>query len=339
MRLFLLCVLTAPWLHATPPLPLEGPRRWRIVPIGDSITQGNTNHLTYRYPLWKMLIDLGADFDFVGSINYYDIINPAIPPYRGRDFDFDHEARVFYQTGEIVGNLPRWLSIGNNGTGGYMPDIALVHAGTNDAMLARPVAESVTNLTGIITTLQAHNPRVKVLLAKIIPIFNPFDSLQQGNANVNAINAQIPGIAAATDRPPGKPEARVIVVDQNTGFLANHTLPAPSGGDTYDGVHPSAVGEEKMARRWLEALQLLLATPIILRDGDGRMAVDFVRVKNSTRLTYRIGVASEPGAWDWAPAATETVSTMSTGDWTEQVRLRDVTVGPARFLKMELVLE
>lgn len=334
-----LLIFFASLLHAVTPLPLGAPRRWRIVPIGDSITQGNTNHLTYRYYLWQMLIDAGVDFDFVGSISHYDIINPAIPPYRGHPFDFDHEGRVFYQTGQIAGSLPQWLTVGHAGSGGYMPDIALIHAGTNDALLARPLAESVTNLTSIIATLQAHNPQVIVLLAKIIPTFNPLDSLQQANANVNGINSQIAGIAAAMDSPSGKPNARVIVVDQNSGFLANHTLAAPLGGDTYDGVHPSPAGEEKMALRWLEALQLVIAAPTVSRDPDGRLSVDFLRVKNSSRISYRLGVASTPEDWDWSAGATEVASVTSTSQWTERVHARDAAAGLARFLKVEIVLD
>ena len=328
-------VLGATLTYAAPPVTLEPPRRWRIVPIGDSITQGNTTHWTYRYPLWKMLIDAGADFDFVGSSNFYPPINPGIPPYRGHAFDFDHEGHVFFQTSEIAGQLPHWLS----SNGGYIPDIALVHAGTNDALLAQPAAAAVTNLISIIATLQAWNPQVKVLLAKIIPTYNPLDASNGANAVINAINAEIDGIAAVMDMPSGKPDARVIVVDHNIGFLSDHTRPFPDGGDTDDGVHPSLAGEEKMARRWFEALQLFLLTPSVLRDPDGRLAVDFVRVKNSTYLSYRIAVASEPGAWDWSESATETVSAVSTGTWTEQLRIRDLTTGAARFLKMEIALD
>jgi lysophospholipase L1-like esterase len=324
-------------LTAAEPIAFGAPRHWRIAPIGDSITQGDTNHLTYRFYLWKMLIDAGVDFDFVGSLNTYAIVNPDIPPYRNRAFDYDHEGHVFYQASEIAGQLPHWLAQGQNG-GGYTPDIALVHAGTNDALLRQPVATTVASLTSIVTTLQARNPQVKVLLAKILPIFSPLDSAQQANASINAINTHIDAIAAATDRPAGKPEARVIVVDHNTGFVPNHTLPPPQGGDTYDGVHPSSAGEEKMARRWLEALQLFLLTPTIGRDTDGRLTVDFLRVKNSTFLHYRTGVGSTPGDWDWSPAATESVSLTSGGDWTEQVRLRDATAAPARFLRFEITL-
>ncbi len=327
LGIFLLLEASA---QAGPPISFQPPRRWRIVPIGDSITQGNTGHWTYRYPLWKMLIDAGVDFDLVGSLNYFDNINPAIPPYRGVPFDFDHEGHVFFQSGEIAGPLPGWMSGSLGSSGGYTPDIALVHVGTNDALLAIAVPTTVTNLTSIITSLRARNPRVQVLLAKIISTYSFLDPAGAVNARMTAINDQIDGIAAATDRP----DSRVIVVDQNTGFLPNHTVAAPTGGDTYDGVHPSPAGEEKMARRWLEALQLLLMSPSVTRDAEGRMTVDFLRVKNSPRLTYRVGVSSDLDLWDWAPAATESVSTTSTGDWSEWVRIRDLTsVGP-RFLQL-----
>lgn len=328
---------TADFSHAAPNV-LGPPRHWRIAPIGDSITQGDTSHWTYRYSLWKMLIDAGVDFDFVGTTNFYPPSNPQIPPHQGRPFDFDNEGHVFYQTGEIAGNLPRWLNEGHNGSGGYIPDIALVHAGTNDALLALPTANALANLTSIVTTLQARNPKVIVLLAKIIPTYSFLDTSNQANANVTAINAGIAAIAAATDRPPDKPAARVIVVDQNTGFFANHTIPAPAGGDTYDGVHPSTVGDEKIARRWFEALQLFIATPTIFRDSEGRLAIEFTRLKGTTRLVHRVGVGAEPGAWDFTPAATETVGASSTGDWTEEVRIRDGGTGAARFLKLEIEL-
>jgi lysophospholipase L1-like esterase len=321
-------VLLAPHALAGPPIALGPPRHWRIEPLGDSITQGNPAHWTYRYPLWKMLIDAGVDFDFVGSINYFDITNPAIPPYRGRPFDFDHEGHVFYQSNQIAGQLPTWLSEGAGGSG-YTPDIALMHVGTNDALLAQPTAATVANLSSIVATLRQRNPRVHVLLARIIPIFNPLDTGGQQNGYVSALNAQLDGLAAALDQP----ASRVLVVDHHTGFMANHTLPAPLGGDTYDGVHPSDVGQEKMARRWLEALQLFLLAPTVARDAHGRMAVDFLRVKNRERLTYRVGVSSEPGVWDWSPAATETVGTTDTGDWTELVRIRDLIGDGTRYLK------
>ncbi|NQY33326.1 MAG: hypothetical protein HRT56_09185, partial [Coraliomargarita sp.] len=42
----------------------------RIVCIGDSITQGgkiDRDEYTYRWPLFCKLVDVGIDFDFIGS--------------------------------------------------------------------------------------------------------------------------------------------------------------------------------------------------------------------------------------------------------------------------------
>ena len=316
--------------QADPSVPLGPERHWRIVAIGDSITQGNPVHWTYRYPLWKMLIDAGVDFDFVGSINYYDIVNPDIPPYRGRPFDWEHEGHVFFQSSEIAGQLPGWLLYGHAGSGGYVPDIALVHAGTNDALLAQPATGTIANLGSIIDTLRSRNPRVHVLLAKIIPIFNPLDPAGSANASASAINARIDGLAAAKTTP----ESRVVVVDHNAGFFPDYTVPPPNGGDTADGVHPSVAGEEKMARRWFEALQLFLLAPALDRDGEGRLTMNFVRMKAATRLTYRLGLSGDLTVWNWNAAVTESVT--STGPETEIVRMRDFTSEGARFIKLEL---
>ena len=50
----------------------------RIVCMGDSISQGRGDHsrggaawtptFSYRYPLWKLLVDDAVDADFVGSL-------------------------------------------------------------------------------------------------------------------------------------------------------------------------------------------------------------------------------------------------------------------------------
>ena len=37
--------------------------------LGNSITQGNNDYASYRFELWKMLVETGADFEFVGSHN------------------------------------------------------------------------------------------------------------------------------------------------------------------------------------------------------------------------------------------------------------------------------
>jgi hypothetical protein len=40
----------------------------KILPLGDSMTQGEAGHFSYRRPLWKMLDSAGYKVDFVGSL-------------------------------------------------------------------------------------------------------------------------------------------------------------------------------------------------------------------------------------------------------------------------------
>ena len=63
---------------------------------------------------------------------------------------------------------------------------------------------------------------------------------------MQALNAAIPAWAASESTA----QSPVIVVDQWTGF--------DTDADTYDGVHPNASGDAKIAQNWLEALIPLL---------------------------------------------------------------------------------
>lgn len=215
----------------------DGPLR--ILPLGDSITSSDEDHLSYRYNLWIKLTDSGIDFDFVGSLDSNVRGNPAWPDHDGRAFDRDHEGHWGWGVDQILGGVPHkpndklseWLK-------GYTPDIVLLHMGTNDADRHQTTSSTVYELKQVIRLLQADNPNVTVLLAKLIPM-----SDVKVNARIDELNSRIDDIAAEMTTA----ASPVIVVDQNSGFDAD--------ADTYDGVHPNESGEEKMASRWFEALQ------------------------------------------------------------------------------------
>ena len=86
----------------------------------------------------------------------------------------------------------------------------------------------------MIDTLQAANPRVKILLAQITPSKANSSTLSM----IPLYNARIPALAASKARP----DAPIVLVDQYTGFDAS--------ADTHDGTHPNASGEAKMAAKW-----------------------------------------------------------------------------------------
>jgi hypothetical protein len=206
-----------------------------VAPVGDSITQANSSHLSYRYPLWTKLIDAGVNFDLVGSLDSNNGGNPDWPDYQGNIFDPDHEGHWGWRADQVLVGLPGWLT-------SYTPDVALLHIGTNDAFDPDETTDStVSDIEQIIDVLRNDNPSIIVLLAKLIPTSN-----STANQRINDLNARIVDIAASKSTGPSP----VVVVDQNTGFSASQ--------DTYDGIHPDSSGEEKMAQKWFEAMMQVL---------------------------------------------------------------------------------
>ena len=228
-----------------------GDQVYRILPLGDSITQAEINRASYRYPLWKKLIDGGLPFDFVGSLqkqqDRYSKGTPPQPDYRGQSFDRDHEGHFGWNTDEILkgrdfdngsgsGKLSEWIK-------GYDADIALIHLGTNDAFNRHPNESTVEELKQVIEILRKDTPGISILLAKLIPA-----SRKPGDAAaVESLNELIPQVAETMSTE----ESPVILVDHFSGFDAEK--------HTYDGVHPNEAGEERMAQVWFEAIAELAA--------------------------------------------------------------------------------
>ncbi len=221
----------------------------KILTIGNSITQADQNTYSYRYNLWKKLIDANIDFDFIGSQTTNKGGNPAWPAYKGKTFDSDHEGHYGWTVDQLLnghdhepnaGKLSQWLQ-------NYTPDIVLLHAGTNDAILGQSLDGTINELKELITQIRQKNPNVIILMAKLIPAYPEKVGKSQAE-NIPKLNEKIAALATQLNTD----QSRVILVDQFSNFD-----PTP-GADSFDGLHPNASGEEKMAQRWFAALSPLL---------------------------------------------------------------------------------
>jgi lysophospholipase L1-like esterase len=204
----------------------------RIMPLGDSITEGLNGQATYRYWLWHKLADAHFDVDFVGTQHGVFNGTPRFP-----DFDQDHQGEVGFRADLIADNVATWAN-------SQRPDIVLLHIGTNDLLQGQSVSSTIDDIGRIIDSLRGVNPNVTVLLAKIIP--SGFANL---DANIQALDEQIPGLVSAKDTQ----QSRVLLVDQYSGFDPQ--------ADSADGLHPTESGEKKMADRWFDALAPELTVP------------------------------------------------------------------------------
>jgi lysophospholipase L1-like esterase len=146
------------------PLPVEA-ETIDILPIGDSITQGGLAgraEYTYRYPLFYKLKEGGYDVNFIGSLRTGLAGDFKWPDKNGVAFDLDHEGHYGWKTAAVRDKLPEWSA-----NWGVVPDIALIHLGTNDQDSKDYNADIVQPLKDMVTFLRTKNPRVAVLIGHL----------------------------------------------------------------------------------------------------------------------------------------------------------------------------
>lgn len=219
------CVIAA--LGLAPAGAAGGGELVRLMPLGDSITEGATVEASYRYWLFRELAAAGYSVDFVGGLR--GARSGEVP----EGFDADHEGHWGWRADEVLEELPAWARA-------VRPEVALVHLGHNDLFQGESVETTLEDLRGIVGALREANPRVSILLAAIVPSTDP--SL----AALPVLNRGVATMAAELDRP----EARVVGVDLASGF--------DPVADTLDGAHPNVEGARKMASAWAAALRAVL---------------------------------------------------------------------------------
>ncbi len=208
----------------------------KIMPLGASRVEGARPIFeSYRYELWKDLIDGDFTFDYIGTMDD----NASYPEYSGANFDMDHEGRGGFTSAQILNGIEDWL----NQAGA--PDIVLFSSpGGNDALQGLPYANAITNINAIIDIIQQANPNVTIIIEQPAPgrtsimtpaLTNFFNQLQQ----------DVIVIADAKSTA----TSQIIPVDMFTGF---------SDALLEDSVHYNQAGAEFIAERYYNVLSTIL---------------------------------------------------------------------------------
>lgn len=189
----------------------------RLLPIGDSITQGNPN---YRPYLDTLLQKAGYEFLYVGTEGH--------SPYF-------HNAYWGWETERV-------LALMDTIAKKTRPDIVLYHLGTNDILHEKDpidsiVARTLREMDSIAVSLRRVNPKVTFYIAQLIPGGSAYDKGRL--LKLNQAIAKLPATLGTAASP-------VFVVDQWGAVLHPQ--------DFRDGLHPNESGARKMAQRWVEAL-------------------------------------------------------------------------------------
>ena len=189
----------------------------RLMPLGDSITDGFNVSGGYRINLWQRLVASGRTVDLVGSA----FNGPA------ELGDHDHEGHSGWLIGQIDANIVAWLRATN-------PHTVLLHIGTNDMNGNVDIANAPARLSALVDHILATAPGVEIFVAQIIPAMNA-----TVESRIVAFNAALPG--ALQSKGP-----HVHVVNMHSALTT---------ADLADALHPSAGGYAKMAAAWFAALQ------------------------------------------------------------------------------------
>ncbi|QFZ20924.1 RICIN domain-containing protein [Saccharothrix syringae] len=192
----------------------------RVMPLGDSITEGTQVPGGYRIGLWQRFGAGNYRVDFVGS----QFNGPASLG------DHDHQGHPGWRIDQIDANVTTWLRNTN-------PRTVLLHIGTNDILQNYNVANAPARLSALVDRITATVPNADVFVATIIPLANSGQEAAARN-----FNATIPGMVQSKVNA-GK---RVRLVDMHAALTT---------ADLIDGVHPTATGYDKMAATWYAALR------------------------------------------------------------------------------------
>jgi lysophospholipase L1-like esterase len=195
----------------------------RLMPLGDSITDGWQEPGAYRIELSRLLLEAGRPVDFVGSL----VNGPESLP------DKDHEGHNGWRIQDLAAAMNPWLDANQ-------PDVVLLMIGTNDVLSNRDLPNAPTRLSALIDQVLSRVPSATVFVAAIPRLQNPVDDQE-----VQDYNAAVPGVVQAK-RNAG---LNVHFVDQYPAVAANQ-LP--------DGVHPDAAAHRNIAANWFTALSTVV---------------------------------------------------------------------------------
>jgi hypothetical protein len=210
----------------------------RIMIVGDSISQGSSGDYTWQYRLYEHLRADGVSPQMVGPNNW--LFNNVT----NVEGDCSYADPKFEDANDAVWGLTLFSQIDTIGATvtTYQPDYLLVLLGLDDIYwygISQP--DMAANLASFIAAARTARPNIRIVLGLIPP-----DIHQQTDpafaANVAAYNQTISSTASQLST-----AASPIAVAQD-GTDIN------VAADLWDGTHPNANGEVKIAAGFADAL-------------------------------------------------------------------------------------
>jgi len=244
------------------------PGELRILPLGDSITDGGTKTRAYRYHMHVELTRQQRPVRWLGSMHgVYDRkfgrnATSGVPVVGQEDWPVEaqhHDGHWGWSSQEVLrghrrqpqrGSISEWLE----GLKSSMPHVVTLHIGTNDLTkyvmkVGKPVSSVASHVRSILRRLCRAFPESLVLLASLIP------NCRGGEAAIprtRGVEAEYNGLLSRMCQrhffaPPAACPRMQLQLVNLTAVVACSML--------VDGIHPGPHGAHSMGLAMLEGMR------------------------------------------------------------------------------------
>ena len=200
-----------------------------ILTLGDSRVEGyRPEYESYRYELWKRLIQANLSFDLIGPL----LDEAHYPTFDGQNFDPDHGGVGGFTTEDLLINLNDFIDDIDR------PDLILLGIGGNDLTGNIPLERIVDHLNQILDLLKNKNSQSLIFLELIAPGHSSMMTPEFQN-RLSTFHQAVSILAEE------RTDLSIRLVDQFSGWSDQYLA---------DDVHYNAQGAQRIANRYFEAI-------------------------------------------------------------------------------------